>query len=59
MRTSASTPRITVAANGSSSFGLGAFLRYAAASTDIPVVSGPVETDLGGYQFGAGIRFRF
>jgi hypothetical protein len=48
-----------VAANGSSSFGLGAFVRYAAASTDIPIVSGAVETDLGGYQFGAGARFRF
>jgi len=49
----------TVAANGSSTFGLGAFLRYAAASADLPVVSGTVETDLGGYQFGAGVRFRF
>ena len=49
----------TVVANGSSTFGLGAFLRYAAANADLPVVSGTVETDLGGYQFGAGVRFRF
>ena len=38
---------------------LGAFLRYAKGSSDIPVVSNRVSTDSGGVQYGGGIRFRF
>jgi hypothetical protein len=38
---------------------LGAFLRYAGASSEFPVVSNTVETDVGGVQYGGGIRFRF
>jgi hypothetical protein len=41
------------------SFGLGGYMRYAAASADIPVMANTVETDLGGFQVGAGVRFRF
>ncbi len=41
-------------------FRLGAFLRYAEASSDFQVVSGnPVKTDLGGVQMGVGVRVRF
>jgi hypothetical protein len=45
--------------SGGSSFGLGAFVRWAGGSTDLPIISNTVETDLGGFQIGAGVRFRF
>jgi hypothetical protein len=38
---------------------LGAFLRYAKASSEMPVVSNTIDTDVGGVQYGGGIRFRF
>jgi hypothetical protein len=37
-------------------FGLGAFVRYAGGSVDLPTVSG---LDVGGVQIGAGARFKF
>lgn len=39
--------------------GGGAFLRYAAASADLLVVDQNVKSDLGGFQFGFGLRTRF
>ena len=38
--------------------GLGAFVRYATASADVPTPSGEVSVSLGGVQAGAGIRVR-
>jgi hypothetical protein len=38
---------------------LGAFLRYAKASSEMLVVSNAIDTDVGGVQYGGGIRFRF
>lgn len=39
--------------------GGGVFLRYAGASADIPVLANAVSTDVGGFQFGFGLRTRF
>jgi hypothetical protein len=39
--------------------GAGAFLRYAGASARIPVIENEVDTDVGGLQFGLGLRVRF
>lgn len=39
--------------------GLGAFARMTGAKADITVGESTVETDLGGFQFGIGARFRF
>ena len=44
---------------GRTTIGAGAFLRYAGASADIPVLTNTVSTDLGGIQFGFGLRTRF
>ncbi len=44
---------------GQTIFRVGAFLRYAEASSDFQVVSNSVKTDLGGFQMGAGVRVRF
>lgn len=41
------------------SFRLGAYVRYAEASSDFLVVSNPASTKVGGTQFGAGLRVRF
>jgi hypothetical protein len=39
--------------------GAGAFLRYAGASARITVIENEVDTDVGGLQFGLGLRVRF
>jgi hypothetical protein len=39
--------------------GGGVFLRYAGASARIPVIENEVDTDVGGLQFGFGLRVRF
>ena len=39
--------------------GAGAFLRYAGASARITVLQNEVDTDVGGLQFGLGLRVRF
>jgi hypothetical protein len=39
--------------------GAGVFLRYAGASARIPVIENEVDTDVGGLQFGFGLRVRF
>jgi hypothetical protein len=39
--------------------GAGAFLRYAGASARITVLENDVDTDVGGLQFGLGLRVRF
>lgn len=45
--------------SGNTSFGIGAYVRYAEASSDFLVVSNTVTTKIGGTQFGAGLRVRF
>jgi hypothetical protein len=40
-------------------FRLGAFIRYAQASSDFLVVNNTVSTKVGGMQYGAGLRVRF
>lgn len=41
-------------------FGAGAFVRYSAASVDLPTAgAGTVTVDAGGFQIGAGLRVRF
>jgi hypothetical protein len=40
-------------------FRLGAFLRYAQASSEFQVVNNTVSTKVGGMQYGAGLRVRF
>jgi len=45
--------------SGAAVFRLGAYLRYAAASSEFRVVSNSVTTKLGGVQLGAGVRVRF
>ena len=44
---------------GATTFRLGGFMRYAAASSEFPVVTNTVTTKLGGVQIGAGVRVRF
>jgi hypothetical protein len=39
--------------------GAGAFLRYAGASARIPVIENEIDSDVGGLQFGLGLRVRF
>jgi hypothetical protein len=41
------------------SFRLGAFVRYAGASSDLELISSSVSTKLGGVQVGGGLRVRF
>ena len=38
---------------------VGAFVRYAGGSVDLPAASGNVSLDVGGVQVGAGVRLRF
>ena len=45
--------------NDTTSFRLGAYVRYAGASSEFEVVSNTVSTKLGGVQFGGGLRVRF
>jgi hypothetical protein len=45
--------------SGAAVFRVGAYGRYAAASSEFQVVSNTVETDLGGFQMGIGVRVRF
>lgn len=45
--------------SGATTFRLGAFVRYAEASSEFQVVTNTVTTKLGGVQFGAGLRVRF
>ena len=45
--------------SGDTSFRLGAYVRYAGASSEFQVVSNTVETKLGGVQIGTGLRVRF
>jgi hypothetical protein len=45
--------------DGDTSFRLGAYVRYAEASSEFQVVSNAVSTKVGGTQFGAGLRVRF
>ena len=45
--------------SGAASFRLGAYMRYAAASSDFLVVTNTVTTKLGGVQIGGGVRVRF
>lgn len=45
--------------NDTTSFRLGAYVRYAEASSEFPVVSNTVTTKIGGIQFGGGLRVRF
>jgi hypothetical protein len=40
-------------------FRLGAFVRYAEAASEFRVISNPVNTKIGGVQFGGGVRVRF
>ncbi len=44
---------------GQITVGAGAFLRYAGASADILLLANDVSTDIGGVQFGFGLRTRF
>lgn len=44
---------------GRMKLGAGAFLRYAGASADLVVVDQTVSSDVGGFQFGFGLRTRF
>jgi len=44
---------------GNGSFRLGAFVRYAQASSEFQVVSSTVSTKVGAIQYGGGIRVRF
>lgn len=44
---------------GAALFRVGAYARYAAASSEFQVVTNTVETKLGGVQLGAGVRVRF
>jgi len=44
---------------GNGSFRLGAFVRYAQASSEFQVVSNTVSTKVGAIQYGGGIRVRF
>ena len=39
--------------------GVGAFIRYAGANTELQVIENQADTDLGGFQIGFGARFRF
>jgi hypothetical protein len=48
-----------VAQIGNGTFRLGAFLRYAQASSEFQVVSNTVSTKVGGVQMGGGVRVRF
>lgn len=48
-----------VAQIGNGSFRLGAFVRYAQASSEFQVVSNTVSTKVGAIQFGGGLRVRF
>ena len=48
-----------VAQIGNGTFRLGAFIRYAQASSEFEVVSNTVSTKVGGVQMGGGIRVRF
>jgi hypothetical protein len=48
-----------VAQIGNGSFRLGAFIRYAQASSEFQVVSNTVSTKVGGVQMGGGLRVRF
>ncbi|MGD9903705.1 MAG: hypothetical protein AB7U83_09550 [Vicinamibacterales bacterium] len=48
-----------VAQIGNGSFRLGAFVRYAQASSEFPVLSSTVSTKIGGMQYGGGLRVRF
>jgi len=45
--------------NGPTAVGIGGFIRYSGAKTEIPIIANEVETKLGGVQFGFGVRFRF
>lgn len=45
--------------SGAAAFRLGAYMRYAAASSEFQVVTNSVTTKLGGVQIGAGVRVRF
>jgi hypothetical protein len=41
-------------------FGVGAFLRYSGASTDLPLSGGgTITVEAGGLQIGGGLRYRF
>lgn len=44
---------------GSAAVGVGGFLRYSGATTDIVVMQNEVETKVGGVQVGFGVRIRF
>lgn len=44
---------------GPMKIGVGGFLRYAAASSDLRVVDTDADADVGGFQIGVGIRTRF
>lgn len=48
-----------VAQIGNGSFRLGAFVRYAQASSEFDVVSNTVSTKVGAIQYGGGLRVRF
>ena len=39
--------------------GVGALIRYAPATVDLPSGAGTVQIDVGGLQAGGGVRFRF
>lgn len=45
--------------SGAAAFRLGAYVRYAGASSEFEVVSNTVTTKLGGVQVGGGVRVRF
>lgn len=45
--------------NDTTSFRLGAYVRYAEAASDFQVVNNTVSTKVGGIQFGGGLRVRF
>lgn len=45
--------------NDTTSFRLGAYVRYAEAASDFQVVNNTVNTKIGGIQFGGGLRIRF
>lgn len=45
--------------NDTTSFRLGAYVRYAEAASDFQVVNNTVSTKIGGIQFGGGLRVRF
>jgi hypothetical protein len=44
---------------GSTAVGVGGFIRYSGAKADVTIIEHDVETDVGGVQFGFGVRFRF